>query len=140
MQAMGNIKAILSNDTVHDAFMPSVMNTALGNELKRERMEPKNFLHEHPLHFFEEWSNVHSETSSVNCSSGCGQPISTQFYACIDWTLMDLFTTVLLVNLTLTSNVPCSQNSSMESFQKLIITFMLNTHSSSSKILAMKLN
>ncbi|GKV33450.1 hypothetical protein SLEP1_g41967 [Rubroshorea leprosula] len=47
-------------------------------------MEPKNFLHEHPLHFFEEWSNVHSETSSVNCSSGCGQPISTQFYACID--------------------------------------------------------
>ncbi|GLU00052.1 hypothetical protein SLE2022_174460 [Rubroshorea leprosula] len=47
-------------------------------------MEPRNFLHEHPLHFFEEWSNVHSETSGVNCSSGCGQPISTQFYACID--------------------------------------------------------
>ncbi|GKV44411.1 hypothetical protein SLEP1_g51598 [Rubroshorea leprosula] len=48
-------------------------------------MEPKYFLHEHPLHFFEEWSNnVHGETRGVNCSSGCGQPISTQFYACID--------------------------------------------------------
>ncbi|GLT51379.1 hypothetical protein SLA2020_247940 [Shorea laevis] len=48
-------------------------------------MEPKNFIHKHPLHFFEEWSNnVHGETRGVNCSSGCGQPISTQFYACID--------------------------------------------------------
>ncbi|GKV51563.1 hypothetical protein SLEP1_g58205 [Rubroshorea leprosula] len=48
-------------------------------------MEPKYFLHEHPLHFFEEWSyNVHGETRGVNCSSGCGQPISAQFYACID--------------------------------------------------------
>ncbi|GKV33437.1 hypothetical protein SLEP1_g41954 [Rubroshorea leprosula] len=48
-------------------------------------MKPKYFLHEHPLHFFEEWSNnVHGETRGVNCSSGCGQPISTQFYACID--------------------------------------------------------
>ncbi|GKV44424.1 hypothetical protein SLEP1_g51609 [Rubroshorea leprosula] len=46
-------------------------------------MEPKNFLHEHPLHFSEEWSNVHGKTRGV-CSSGCGQPISTQFYACID--------------------------------------------------------
>ncbi|GLT35262.1 hypothetical protein SLA2020_097300 [Shorea laevis] len=47
-------------------------------------MEPKYFLHEHPLHFFEEWSNVRGKTRGVNCSSGCGQPISTQFYACID--------------------------------------------------------
>ncbi|GLT35255.1 hypothetical protein SLA2020_097230 [Shorea laevis] len=47
-------------------------------------MESKNFIHEHPLHFFEEWSNVHGETRGVNCSSGCGQPIVTQFYACID--------------------------------------------------------
>ncbi|GLT51381.1 hypothetical protein SLA2020_247960 [Shorea laevis] len=47
-------------------------------------MEPKYFLHEHPLHFFEERSNVHGKTKGLNCSSGCGQPISTQFYACID--------------------------------------------------------
>ncbi|GKV44427.1 hypothetical protein SLEP1_g51612 [Rubroshorea leprosula] len=48
-------------------------------------MKPKDFLHEHPLHYFEEWSNnVHGKTRGVNCSSGCGQPISTQFYACID--------------------------------------------------------
>ncbi|GKV33431.1 hypothetical protein SLEP1_g41948 [Rubroshorea leprosula] len=47
-------------------------------------MEPKNFIHKHPLHFFEEWSNVHGKTRGVNCSSGCGQPISTQFYACVD--------------------------------------------------------
>ncbi|GLT35258.1 hypothetical protein SLA2020_097260 [Shorea laevis] len=47
-------------------------------------MEPKNFIHDHPLHFFEEWSNVHGKTRGVNCSSGCGQPISTRFYACID--------------------------------------------------------
>ncbi|GLT35261.1 hypothetical protein SLA2020_097290 [Shorea laevis] len=46
-------------------------------------MEPKNFIHEHPLHFLEEWRNVHDKTKRVNCSSGCGQPISTQFYACI---------------------------------------------------------
>ncbi|GLT51377.1 hypothetical protein SLA2020_247920 [Shorea laevis] len=47
-------------------------------------MEPKYFLHEHPLHFFEEWSNnVHGETRGLSCSSGCGQLISTQFYACI---------------------------------------------------------
>ncbi|GKV44416.1 hypothetical protein SLEP1_g51602 [Rubroshorea leprosula] len=43
-------------------------------------MERKNFMHEHTLRFFEEWSNV---TRGVNCSSGCGQPISTQFHACI---------------------------------------------------------
>ncbi|GLU00042.1 hypothetical protein SLE2022_174370 [Rubroshorea leprosula] len=48
-------------------------------------MEPKYFLHEHPLHFFEEWSNnVHGETRGVKCSSGCGQPITAQFYSCID--------------------------------------------------------
>ncbi|GLU00053.1 hypothetical protein SLE2022_174470 [Rubroshorea leprosula] len=48
-------------------------------------MKPKDFLHEHPLHYFEEWSNdVHGQTRGVNCSSGCAQPISTQFYACID--------------------------------------------------------
>ncbi|GLU00056.1 hypothetical protein SLE2022_174500 [Rubroshorea leprosula] len=47
-------------------------------------MEPKNFIHKHPLHFFQEWSNVHGKTRGVNCSSGCGQPILTQFYACID--------------------------------------------------------
>ncbi|GKV44434.1 hypothetical protein SLEP1_g51619 [Rubroshorea leprosula] len=48
-------------------------------------MEPKNFLHEHPLHFFEKWSyNVHGKTRGVKCSSGCGQPISAQFYSCID--------------------------------------------------------
>ncbi|GKV44418.1 hypothetical protein SLEP1_g51604 [Rubroshorea leprosula] len=48
-------------------------------------MEPKYFLHNHPLHFFEGWSNnIHGKTGGVNCSSGCGQPISAQFYACID--------------------------------------------------------
>ncbi|GLU00069.1 hypothetical protein SLE2022_174630 [Rubroshorea leprosula] len=48
-------------------------------------MEPKNFIHKHPLHYFEEWSNnVHGKTRGVKCSSGCGQPISTQFYACVD--------------------------------------------------------
>ncbi|GKV44430.1 hypothetical protein SLEP1_g51615 [Rubroshorea leprosula] len=82
-------------------------------------------------------SSMHASTVSF---SFINHVLSYHWRSLTPFMSMDLFTTVLLVNLTLTSNVPCSHNSSMEIFQKLIITFMLNTHSSSSKILATKLN
>ncbi|GKV33425.1 hypothetical protein SLEP1_g41941 [Rubroshorea leprosula] len=48
-------------------------------------MEHKFFLHEHPLYFCKELSRkVHNKTRDVKCSSGCGRPISVQFYVCID--------------------------------------------------------